>query len=252
MDLTRTEIEYSKIKNLNQYKNFSEEKLRRLAYSRAVEYQVDIETLFKQPEEQTIAKSLLRKYLDDYIPETVSDINTLRSILFLEVLNGRLQDELNTAKEAKEDVDLKAVETIHKNLNQILILKDSLGLTKDKKSGEAKEVDKVISNMRKQFSLWEENNQASREAVCPYCKQQVHFHIRTEYWEIKKHPFFKDRILFSKPLVRLYLEKKLTKAEVAEILECSPDYIDWLVDKMWKTNPTYQELESQVSGEQNK
>jgi len=232
MDLTRIDIEFSKIKNLRQYKNFSEEDLRRIAYSRAVEYQIEVDTLFVNEEDKKIAKILVRKYLDDYTPETVSDINTLRSILFLEVLNGRLQDELNTAKENKEDINLKAVETIHKNLNQILVLKGSLGLTKDKKDGNIKSLDKKLAIMRKQFKVWMENNQASREAVCPYCAQQFLLRIRMEHWEEQKHPYFKDRILYNEPLVKLYLEGTITKEKLAEILETAPDYIDWMVEKV--------------------
>ena len=52
-------------------------------------------------------------------------------------------------------------------------------------------------------------------------------------------------MLFSEHLVRLYLEKKITKEDVALILECSPDYIKWLIEK-WKTNPKYKEIEEQV------
>ena len=234
MDLNRIDVEYSKIKNLRQYKNFSEEDLRQVAYSRAIEYQIDVDTLFVNAEDKNLAKVLVRKYLDDYTPETVSDINTLRSILFLEILNGRLQDELNSAKENKESVDLRAVETIHKNLNQILVLKDSLGLTKDKKDGNVKSLDQKIKLMRKQFKVWLDNNQASREAVCPYCAQQFLLRIRMEHWEAQKHPFFKDRVLYNKPLVDLYLQNIITKDKLAEILECSPDYIDWVIEKIHK------------------
>lgn len=250
MDLKRISIEYNKIKNLRQYKNFSEEDLRRVAYGRAVEYQVDVDSLFVHKEDQVAAKTLVRKYLDDYTPETVSDINTLRSILFLEVLNSRLQDELNKAKEKDQDMNIRTVETIHKNLNQILVLKGSLGLTRDKKDGNVKSLDQKIKLMRKQFQVWMEQNQASREVVCPYCAQHFLLHIRMEHWEAQKHVYFKDRILYNKKLVELYLEKRLTKEEIAIILECSPDYIDWLVEKMWKTNPHYQEKEKQIESKQ--
>ncbi len=234
MDLNRIEIEYSKIKNLRQYKNFSQEDLRRVAYNRAIEYQIDVDSLFVNIEDQKSAKVLIRKYLDDYTPETVSDINTLRSILFLEVLNSRLQDELNSDKEAQRDINLRAVETIHKNLNQILVLKGSLGLTKDKKDGNVKSVDEKIKLMRKQFKVWMSQNQASRECVCPYCAQHFLLRIRMEHWEAQKHPFFKDRILYNKPLIELFLEGVITKEKLAEILECSPDYIGWVIERIHK------------------
>lgn len=245
MDSKRLEIEYNKIKNLRQYKNFSEEDLRKTAYNRALEYQIDVDSLFVNKEDKIEAKKLIIKYLDDYTPETVSDINTLRSVLFLEVLNNRLQNELNDDKEQDKDVNLKVIKTIHENLNQILILKNSLGLTKDKKTGNVKSLDRKLKLMRNQFKVWMENNQATRETVCPYCAQQFLLRIRMEHWEEQKHAYFKDRVLYNLRLVELFLENKITKQDVATILECSPDYIDWVMEK-WKTNPHYKEKKKQI------
>jgi len=58
--------------------------------------------------------------------------------------------------------------------------------------------------------------------------------IRTEAWEALKHPFFKDRILANKHLWKCYKEGKITKEDVAEILGCSPDYIEWLEKHLYK------------------
>lgn len=239
MELARLEVEYNKVKNLKQYKNYTEPQLRQLAYRRAIEHQVDINSLFLDKNDRKEAQQLLKKYLDDYMPETVSDINTLGSILFLEIINFRLQQQLNKDKESNEDVDIKTVETIHKNLNQILILKESLGLTGVKKSSNVKSLEQKIALMRKQFRVWCDQNQASREVGCPYCKQQFLLMIRTDSWEAKKHPYFRDRVLGSVPLVNLYFKNRITKKDVANILECSEDYVDWLIEK-WKLNPEFQ------------
>ena len=234
MSQQRIDIEYNKIKNLNQYRNFTEEQLRAVAFNRALEYQLDIKSLFPGKEEREMGSHLAEKYLDDYTPETISDINTLRSIIFLEVLNTRMQNESNNAKQEGSVVDLKAVETMHKNLNQISILKDSLGLSRNKRNGEVKSVDQAIGLMRKQFKVWMDNNQASREAVCPYCAQHFLLRIRMDHWEAQRHPFFRDRILYNKPLVDLHLQGVITKDKLAEILECSVDYVDWVLEKVHK------------------
>ena len=232
MDSERVEIEYNKIKNLRQYKNFSEEKLRRVAFNRAVEHNANISDLFNDEVEKKLAKTLIKKYLESYTPETVSDVNTLRSVIFLEILNLRLQDKMNTTKELSSRDSLNTVNTIHNNLKEILSLKNSLGMVKDKKKAGAKSVDVLIGQWKKQFKVWCSNNQATRQRVCPYCYQMFLLKIRPEYWEVGKHPFFKDRILYNKPLVDLYLEKVITKEKLAKILECSEDYIDWLLKKI--------------------
>ena len=234
MDSKLIQLEYNKIKNLKQYQNFTEEKLNQVAFIRSLEAQVDVDGLFTDLEDKKLAKSLLKKYLRDYVPETISDVNTLRSILFLEILNLRFQDELNTAKKDKHPTNQRTVETIHKNLNQILVLKDSLGLLKDKKEGNVKEADKKIAIMRKQFKLWCDNNQLSRQCTCPYCGQMFLLRIRMDHWEAQKHPFLKDRILYNRPLTELYLNGTITKETLSRILECSPDYIDWIISKIHK------------------
>jgi len=235
MDLKRLSIEYHKIRNLKQYARLPDEEKRRLAYSRAIEHHLDLNSLFITTSDRTSGKSLAKKYLEDYTPETISDINTLRSIIFLEVLNDKLQKGID------KTLDPKAVETIHKNLNQILVLKEALGLT-GKKSGNVKSLEHKLSLMRKQFQVWLENNQASREAVCPYCAQHFLLHVNMAHWEEQRHPFFKDRILWNETITKLYLEKRLSKDEVAKILECSVDYIDWVIERLWKRHPEYDRL----------
>jgi hypothetical protein len=32
----------------------------------------------------------------------------------------------------------------------------------------------------------------------------------------------------------MFFDKKISKEDVAGILECSPDYIDWLIDKWYR------------------
>jgi len=62
MDLSRTEIEYNKVKNLRQYKGLTEQELRNLAFKRAVEGLVDINSQLINDDEKKLAKSLLKKY----------------------------------------------------------------------------------------------------------------------------------------------------------------------------------------------
>jgi len=228
------DLELNKLRNLQQYKNAPEETLRKVAFNNVIEDKIAIGELFQNSGEKANAKRLIKKYLHDFTPETVSDINTLRSIVYLEILNLRLQDYLNVSQEKKE-IDLKVVEAIHKNQTQLLVLKDSLGITKLKQADSAQTVSQKISIMRKQFEIWEENNQASRNCTCPYCGQMFLLHIRMEHWEAQRHPYFKDRILYNKPLIELYLANKITKEKLAEILECAPDYIEWVLQKVHKS-----------------
>lgn len=235
MDLSRVDTEYNKIKNLRQYKNFTEQDLRKVAFSRAMIYHVDLDSMLTKDEEKVIAKNLLKKYLDDFTPESTSDINILRSIIFLEVLNQRLQSELNKKYDNNQDVPLKMIEIMHKNLDEVLTLKKSLEITRDSKKIDSSTVDKKIGMIRNQFKLWLENNQASRQRTCPHCGQMILLRMRMEHYDSQKHPFFKDRVLGNPHLIEMYQKEKITKEDVAKILEVSPDYVDWLLKKRFIT-----------------
>lgn len=241
IDQDRLNKEYSKVKNLRQYKNYSEEQLKRIALNRAVEYLIDIESLFEDPEEQKVASNLVKEYIEHFTPENISDLNTLRSIIFLEMTAKRLQNIANKEYKDNDNVDLSNVKMMNETLTKITELKEILGIMGDKKS-KMSDGQKIFESLKKQFDIWRENNQASRTMECPYCKQMVLLKIRTDIWEAGRHPFFKDKILYNKYLLTLYLQNKITKDDIAKILECSPDYIDWLLNK-WKTNKDYKEIE---------
>jgi DNA-directed RNA polymerase subunit RPC12/RpoP len=95
---------------------------------------------------------------------------------------------------------------------------------------------KALETLKRKFKMWLRENQASREMLCPHCGKKVLLRIRTEAWEAQKHPFFKDRILGNTYLIKLYQQGKLSAQDVANILEASPDYVTWLIDK-WKLSP---------------
>jgi DNA-directed RNA polymerase subunit RPC12/RpoP len=235
MDLSRTEIEYNKVKNLRQYKGLTEQELRNLAFKRAVEGLVDINSQLINDDEKKLAKSLLKKYLDDFVPESTSDINILGNIIFLEVVTLRLQSELNKRHNEEKDIPLKMIELLHKNLSETMSLKESLGITKKTKDESENSVAKKIASIRSQFKVWSEQNQASRTICCPYCGQMVLLKMDCSHYDSQKHPFFKDRILGNTHLIDMYQKQRITKEDVAKVLEVSPDYIDWLLKKKFIT-----------------
>jgi len=126
---------------------------------------------------------------------------------------------------------MQMLDTVHKNLTQISILKDKLGLSRDKAQNAQKDSIEIIDTLKKKFKVYREQNQASRTLVCPHCGQMCLLKIKTDKYESMKHPFFRDRILGNVHLVKLYKEGTITKSDVAEILGTSEDYTDWLVEK---------------------
>lgn len=222
---------FNKFKHLKQYENYSDEELMEVVRQKLEEYDVDLDVnnLFPDKESRNQAKQLLQKYLKSYTIETISDKNTLKQLIYLEVIHKKLQDKLNeiTKLGTQKPIPIQAVDVLHRNLEKIQFLKESLGISKD----DASSVENTIQSLKRKFEAWRKNNQASRSLCCPHCGRMVLLKIRTKYWEEQKHPLFKDRILGNKELIRLYKIGKLTVKEVAEVLEVSEDYISWLIKK---------------------
>jgi len=197
---------------------------------------IDINTLFYDKEEKKEAKQLLNKYLREYSIENIADKNTLSQLIFLEIFNKRLQKELNTLQEEKAFISPKVVDNLHKNLEKIVLLKNTLGITKEKDYSQKSDAFKALELLKKKFKLWRSENQGTRTLSCPHCGKMVMLKIRADIWEAQQHPFFKDRMLGNEGLIRLYRQDRITKKELADILEVSTDYINWLIEK-WNKIP---------------
>jgi len=237
--------ETKKMKNLTNAGKQDPDVLRAEVKKRLALKDLSVEKLFDDAKEKKLAKDLAKTYLTEFTPRSISDKNNLKSVIYLEVLQYRLQEVMNdlTAKDedgnASTGIPLNLVDSIHKNLKEIANNKERLGLIGKEKEEKESDGFKIIQGVKEKFKTWMENNQGSRSLVCPDCGQMVMLKIRMDKWIPQKHPFFKDRFLANKHLMKLYLQKKLTKEDIAEVLNSSPDYIDWLVETLWMTDPEY-------------
>lgn len=192
---------------------------------------LDASVIFSNKAEKKQANKLLEKYTSNFSIETISDKNILLQVVYLEIIQNRLQDKLNEFNETNKSVPSQLIKLIHENQNQILSLKEKLGILRNKELGT---FDKIAVLMEK-AKIWRQNNQASRTTSCPHCGQMILWKIRSDIWELQKHPFFKDKILGNPHLVKMYQEGKIKKEDVAKILEVSDGYVDWLID-LWGKN----------------
>lgn len=239
------EVIYKRLKSNPLYKDMGEDILVSLAeeeFNKNKKVEVassdileewDIASLFTKKNEVKMGKELLRKYLADYNIEGEGDKTLLKQLIYLEVIhNLHLQRQINEAKDSdKGQVNSFLLDSLHKNLDQIMLLKSKLGLTKDSKKHEDNDAFSALEKLGKKFKVWLEENQASRTLSCPHCGKMVLLKIKTDMYDSVKHPFFKDRILCNEHLVKLYLRGIITKEDIALILGFSPDYVDWLIEK---------------------
>ena len=232
-----------RLKSVKKYKDYTDEAIMKLAeaeFADRTQYQklenklsdIDIESMFLSEEEKKTSRLLLRKYINTYTIETISEENILKQLVFLEVFNNRLQGELNQYHQSNQPSPVKTIEALHSNLNQISELKERLGLFKSDKA-EKDEGYAIIDTLFKKWKIWRQENSGSRSLICPHCQKMVLLKIRTEAWEAQKHPFFKDRILTNHHLMLMLRLGQITKRDVALVLGTSIDYISWLIKKVY-------------------
>jgi len=192
---------------------------------------LSMELLFTKKKDIESAKALASKYLADYAIEGESDRNMLRQVIYLEVFHRTLQKAANDYDKGAGSVPLQVLEALHKNINQIVSLKEKLGILK-KNTKDEKEGFKALKLLEKKFKAWEAENQGSRTMICPHCGKMVLLKILMDKWEALKHPFFVDRILANRHLIRLFKEKKITKRDIALVLNTSEDYVSSIIEKI--------------------
>ena len=232
--------ETKKMKNLNYSGKQDPSVLRTEVKKRLALKDLEVHKLFTDDNEKKLAKDLAKTYLTEFTPKSISDNNNLKSVIYLEVLQYRLQSVMNDlTAQGSSAIPLNLVDSIHKNLKEISLNKERLGLIGKEKEQQESDGFKILQNVKEKFKVWMENNQGTRSLVCPDCGKMVMLKIRMDKWIPQKHPFFKDRFLANKHLMQLYLQKKLTKEDISLVLESSPDYIDWLIETLWMTDPDY-------------
>ena len=233
------ELTFKRIKNTVQYRNKTDAEIWEIAKDRMIENDPDLDykKYFKSKVEKRRAKELLKKYLHDYIIETISDKNALMQLVYLEIVDERLRKLMTDIDNENDAVPAKTLRMVHENLSAISEAKKRLGILRDMNKDEKDKGFKALNILKKKFENWREEHQGSRTLNCPHCGKFTLLKIRMDIWEAQKHPFFKDRIIYNKGLARLYKNGRITRKEFAEVLEVSEDYIDWVLEKVKDGEP---------------
>jgi len=224
------EKEIDKLSGLKEMKGKSKEFLAEKAQENLAQKEADhnIVRRFKDKKEKKIAKELIHKYLETYTIESISEMNALNELICYEVIQHRLQEQMNEHYDDNNAIPHGILDSMHKNSEMVMELKNSLGLHQEKKESEYN----VIEKLKKRFKHWRQENQGSRTLLCPFCAKTIMLKIRMEAWEAQKHPFFKDRLVYNQHLFRMYKAGTITKDDIAKVLETSPDYIGWVLTKV--------------------
>lgn len=226
--MTEREQLIAKFSKLHQYKNYSKEEIENLVDEKLLEKQInteliaDIDILLVNEEEKKFASELYKKYLKEFTFETSADKTTLSDLIYLEIIAYRQKKFLTQEYSLRQAVPANMVEEYRNTIKQIMDVKKSLGMVKDKTS------DNFISTwemLKKKVLVYFKNSAGTNIVRCPHCRQLFHMILRTELYTPEKLSWFKNTLLYNDDLLKLYHEKRVNEEEVAKILGCSTFYV---------------------------
>lgn len=212
--------EIARIRNLKNYKDLPDEELERIARINLKLKDFKAIPLFDSTsedgaKEQDLAEKRYRLYLETHEIESVSDLDTLRSLVFTEIFESRIQQELN--KQAKEEK--YPPEKLTKQLldlqNQKSQLKIKLGI--DKTTNKVTDLTH-LQQLEKKFQDYYQANMNEFTTICGCCGELLLLRRRVKEFDCVKHPWFAGRWLFNYPLLKMVKNEEITKEKAWEIL----------------------------------
>ena len=156
------EREIKRLSNLVNYKNIDTNELQQIAQKNVICREFKKNPLFTDEKEQKLAETRFHNYIEHNELESVSDLDTLKSLVFNEIFEQRIQGELNKIQDDKKYPPEKLTKQLTDVQNQKLSLKVKLGI--DKKEDETddlsayqlvqKRVAKYINDHKDEFTIW--------------------------------------------------------------------------------------------------
>jgi len=176
--------------------------------------------------EQKMAEERFRNYLENNEIENASDIDTLKSLVFNEIFEIRIQSELNKLSAQGKYPPDKLIKSLVEVQDQKSSLKVKLGI--DKKDEEKDDLS-ALQLLQKRVHKHIQENKNEFTLYIPWtCEQCGHKDIesylvykRVKDLKILKHPWFIGRYLFNYEIIKDVKEKRLSPEDATRYLMCS-------------------------------
>jgi hypothetical protein len=221
------------VRNFKQYKGKTDAEIEEMLLANEAKKEMLTEITFLiDKDEKKLAQELLDSYLAEYNFSSFSEKDTLKNLVYFEVLGERIKHFIN-----KEYVDKTGaipthmVEQLIENSEQITKLKEVLGI------GKKKEQDltwlQSWEDLKKKALTYYESHKGCNTVKCPYCQKIFNLLLRIENLTPEKSSWFRGTILYNEAVFKLYDEKRITTEEAASILGCSVNYITLQYDNIY-------------------
>ena len=186
------------------------------------------------PEEIKFASDLLQNYLAESSLSSYAEKDTLKQLVYLEVILERVKVYINKETEKANPVPpIQMLEQLQYLNKQIIEIKNELGLTQ--KEDQKTVLDEWNKLKTKALNYYKESA-GCNVVKCPECKKTFMLLKDLKNYTAANIPMFKKTLLYNRKLFELYGQGRVTKEEISVILGVSPDYIDFIYENEYKND----------------
>lgn len=233
--------EITRLRNLKTSADKSEDEIARQAFVNVKVRDFKASPLFTNDAEQKLAEDRFKEYLNGNELESMSELDTLRSLVYLEVFESRIQKQLNKMADDKKAPNDRITKQLTDIQNQKLSLKVKLGI--DRKEDKIDELT-GLETLKKRFKDYINANRNEFTITCPHGEILL-LRRRVKDFDTMKHPWFAGRWLFNYEILKDVKDGVITKEQAWRYLSCASqgedyktafdkkyctDYIDYCLD----------------------
>lgn len=195
-------------------------------------------------EDREWGKTRFQEYLLSYPHlNNLGNSHLLEELVWAEIMLERMKEQIgNLCKKADsykkeiskpQTISDKDQKSLQEARDQVLELKKKLGMFEERKDSDEF---KKMRELEEKAAEYRRSHPLSFKVTSPFDGKIFYLKRRTEGYESFISPFYADdKVVKNTPLHKLYKSGKITKEEAAEVLGVSPEYIDWLDEKIYHT-----------------
>jgi len=218
-------------RKLQQYKNLSQEELEKVIDKKLAEDELKIAFVGLKDSEIDRATSLYSRYVSENSFESLAEKSSLINLVYLEILKERVQQFIKKEAEEKNDaIPLAMTEKLLELDNQIISLKEKLGMLRDKDKENALD---VINELKEKALNYYKEHGGEIYYKCPHCQELSRQIMQLEGYDIEKATFFKGTTLYNEEVLNLYHQKIITLDQAAKIHGVNPKYITLIYENIF-------------------
>ena len=176
--------------------------------------------------ERRQAEERFIEYQTQYHIENLADFQLLEELVFRESLQERYKKQIGKLSKKSGEANIvpkHLLNALNDNLEQILILKEKLGLFDEK---EKSDFYTFWERYKKKLQIYAETHEGACTFKCPSCGEYALLLLKVDDYNTFNFNLLRGTFVYNKELMEEIEKGTLSKDRVAKILGCSVDYVD--------------------------